>query len=178
MQAAIGAPFQNARHGQAGVGAAVVGLAFELQVGHRQVNLHQVTVGAVRVLDFQGLGAVTEVGGVIGPAYFTATFGAQRQAQVDLAVFRAVVFDFQRWRWWQVCRDIEHRAVRHDAPCTGDGDLAQAQILVVQLQLAEAIEGCIQAAKTLMQGRFGGTSSLLEMLWFDEQAFRPQDRVT
>ncbi len=132
----------------------------------------------MRVLDFLGLGAVTEVGGVIGPAHLTATFGAQRQAQVDLAVFRAVVLDFQRWRWWHVCRDIEHRAVRHDAPRTGDGDLAQAQVLIVQLQLAEAIEGGVQAAKTLMQSRFGGTGSLLEVLRFDEQAFRPQDGVT
>ncbi|MNO95662.1 hypothetical protein D3C76_873070 [compost metagenome] len=178
LQAAVGSPRQDAGQGQASVGAAVIGFALELQVGHGQVDLHQVTVGAVGILDFLCLGGVAEIGGVVGPADFAATVGAQGQAQVHFAVFRAVVGDFQRWRRRQVRWNVEHRAVRHDAPRPGDGDLAQAQVLVVQLQFAEAIKGCAEAAKALVQRRFRGAGRLLKMLRLDEQALGPQDGVT
>ncbi|MCY1454558.1 hypothetical protein D9M71_716330 [compost metagenome] len=130
------------------------------------------------ILDFLCLGGIAEVGGIVGPTHFAAAVGAQRQAQVHLAVFRAVIVDFQRRRWRQIGGDIEHCAVRQDAPRTGDGDLAQAQVLVVQLQFAEPVEGCIEATEALVQGCFACPSRLLEVLRFYEQAFRPKDRVT
>ncbi|MNE24799.1 hypothetical protein D3C80_1181010 [compost metagenome] len=178
LQATVGAPFQDTSHGQAGVGTAVIGFTFELQVGHGQVDLHQVTVGAVGILDLLCLSVVAEVGGIVGPAHFTAALGPQRQAQENLAVFRTVVLDFQGWRRRQIGGNIEHRAIGHDAARLGDGDLAQAQVFGAQLQFAEAVEGRVEAAKALMQGRFTGPRSLLEMLRFDEQAFGPQNGVT
>lgn len=68
-------------------------------------------------------------------------------------------------------------AVGHDSARLGDGDLAEAQIFTVQLQLAEAVQGVVQAMHTLMHGGFGGAGLLLEVLGFYEQTFMPDDGV-
>ncbi|MNL25594.1 hypothetical protein D3C87_1470800 [compost metagenome] len=74
-------------------------------------------------------------------------------------------------------RNVEYAAIGHDSTCPGDGDFAEAQVFVVQRQLAEAIERVVQAVQALMHSSFGGAGLLLEVLGFDEQTFMPDDGV-
>jgi len=73
--------------------------------------------------------------------------------------------------------NVEDAAVGHDPACPGNGDFAEAQVFVVQRQLAEAIERVVEAVQALVHGGFGGAGLLLEVLGFDEQTFMPDDGV-
>ncbi|MNE72761.1 hypothetical protein D3C80_1687290 [compost metagenome] len=97
-----------------------------MQVEHCQIHSRDVAVVGMGILDIFGVGDVAIVGAAVWPAYFTAAVAAQWQAQVHVVLVREVVDDFQRCRRRQVAGDVEHRAVGHDAPSPGNGDLAKA----------------------------------------------------
>jgi hypothetical protein len=69
------------------------------------------------------------------------------------------------------------RAIRHDAARAHDGDLAKAQVFLVQLQLAQAIEMLTDARDALVGMVFKRAGLLLEMLGLDEQPFTPDNGI-
>ncbi|MNZ75284.1 hypothetical protein D3C78_937580 [compost metagenome] len=102
----------------------------------------------------------------------------QWQRQVDDLVDCAAVGDFQRCGRSEIAGDIEHATVGHDPAGLVDGDLAETQELGVQLQLAESVQGVVEAEKALVHSTFGCADLLLKVLGFDEQPFVPNDRIT
>ena len=176
-QAAVGALVFDPAQGDAGEGTAVAAFKHQLQVGYGQVHADLIAVIAVGIADFLAAGDVAAVAVLVGPAHFEGAVGPQWQRQVNDLVDRAAVGDFQRGGRRQVVGNIEDTAVGHDPACLGNGDFTEAQVLGVQRQFAEAVEGVVEAVQALMHGGFGGAGLLLEVLGLDEQTFMPDDGV-
>jgi len=73
--------------------------------------------------------------------------------------------------------NIKDTAIGHHAAGADDGDLAETQVLGIELQLTEAIQHVIEAVEALLQLRLARTCLLLKMLGFDEQTFVPYHGV-
>lgn len=174
-QAAIGLQVEYATQGQAGEGAAVVALQCQLQVGYGKVQRVVVALMAVGVAHVLGAQHVAGIGVGVGPAHLGGAVGTQRKREVDGLVGRTCVRDGQRLRWRLVMRNVEQRAVGHDAPGADDGYLAEGEEFLVQLQLGEAIP--VPTAVACVDVVFQVPGGLLEVLGLDEEALAPDDGV-
>ncbi|MNF86147.1 hypothetical protein D3C84_685750 [compost metagenome] len=134
-----------------------------------------VALVAVGVADFLGTQDVAGVAVGIRPAYLGGAVRAQRQGEVDRLVGRAGVGNGERvWRRL-VMGNIEQRAIGHDAPGTDNGNLAEGEEFLVQLQLGEAVPVPASLARVDVVLQVAG--GLLEVLGLDEQALAPDNGI-